>query len=164
MALAYSLTVMFWPTLWSGPIENLINSFNEMKKYEQSTSILYFGTEIKSTNVPWHYVLGWIAVTTPILYLLLFINGAFEYVREIKNVRIIDVAVLLWLVCPLAAVILLKSNLYDGWRQMFFIYPAILYIGVFGVFEAKLSKKVFLAIISPLILSFYFAMESLHLR
>ncbi len=42
-------------------------------------------------------------------------------------------AVFCWLAVPLAAVIILHSVEYDAWRQMFFIYPAMLLIAVFGL-------------------------------
>ena len=43
-----------------------------------------------------------------------------------------DFLCLLWFVVPLVAVIALRSVLYDGWRQLFFIYPAFLLIALAG--------------------------------
>ena len=36
------------------------------------------------------------------------------------------------LVAPTSAAILLKSTLYDGWRQFYFVYPALVYLAVYG--------------------------------
>lgn len=126
-------TILFWPTLWNDPLHHFVKALEQMSKYPQSTKILYFGELVKSTNLPWHYVLGWIAVTTPTIYLAFFVAGLIFMVRELKKIPIHSVAVLLWFLGPLLAVILLKSVLYDEWRQMFFIYPALLLISMEGV-------------------------------
>src|SRR5690606_10395922 len=34
---------------------------------------------------------------------------------------------------PLAAVIVLRSNLYDGWRHLYFIYPFLLYLSCVAI-------------------------------
>jgi hypothetical protein len=43
-----------------------------------------------------------------------------------------DFLCLLWFLAPLMAVIVLRSVLYDGWRQLFFIYPAFLLSSLAG--------------------------------
>jgi hypothetical protein len=45
-----------------------------------------------------------------------------------------DIACLGSLVGPIAMVICLKSVLYDGWRHLYFIYPAFLFFAVVGLF------------------------------
>ena len=52
-----------------------------------------------------------------------------------KNVGEISVWMLIigWLVIPVAAIYLFHSVLYDSWRQMFFIYPAIILVSVQGL-------------------------------
>jgi len=43
---------------------------------------------------------------------------------------------------PICAVIILNSTLYDGWRQLYFIYPAIVLLSVAGL-HALNKKQVF---------------------
>ena len=38
-----------------------------------------------------------------------------------------------WFFAPIAAVIVFRSVLYDGWRQAFFIYPAFILIAMIGL-------------------------------
>jgi hypothetical protein len=45
----------------------------------------------------------------------------------------LDVIAVLWFFVPLLSVVFLKSVLYDGWRHMFFIYPAFLLICLRGL-------------------------------
>jgi hypothetical protein len=44
-----------------------------------------------------------------------------------------DSLFLLWFFLPLIAVVALKSVLYDGWRHMFYIYPAYILIALTGL-------------------------------
>ena len=116
---------IFWPTLWSSPIKEFSNALEQISKYPQSTGILYFGQNLKSTDVPWHYTLGWLLVITPISYIVLSFLGLFRVFRN-KLIKWELTYVLLWFFLPLFAVIFFDSVLYDGMRQMFFIYPAFL--------------------------------------
>jgi hypothetical protein len=133
----YTLFIfLMWPTLWKSPLGNLKNAFEQMSQYPQSTSMYYYGTKVKSTEVPWHYTLGWLGATTPFVYVVLFTLGIAYFVIRFKknpwaNTHIF--AVLGWFFIPPATVIALNSNLYDSWRQMFFIYPAFLIIALYGL-------------------------------
>jgi len=153
----FSLTavfvVIFWPILWKDSLGNFIEAFNY---YPQKTSILYFGDVLKSTEVPWHYTLGWIAVTTPIAYLVLFLLGIKIFIKRFSEKSRVDLIMLAWLVFPLLAVMVLKSVLHDGWRQMFFIYPSIIYFAVFGLTKSKGFIRGLLFIL--LIVNLYFVM------
>lgn len=41
-----------------------------------------------------------------------------------------------WMILPILSIIFLHSVLYDAWRHMFFIFPAMVLISVFGLREA----------------------------
>jgi hypothetical protein len=103
--------------------------------------VLYMGRFVPSTELPWHYVLVWISITTPFLYVALFVVGAFNTVRQIasrkealwKNDEELQDAIFFALfVAPIAAVVLLHSVIYDGWRHLYFIYPAFLLVAING--------------------------------
>lgn len=135
--LTAGFVVLFWPFLWSSPVENFLESYKFMSTFPQTTSTTYFGKEVSSLKVPWHYTLGWIAVTTPIFYLVL---GALGLSKNSRNY--IDWFLLLWLLLPLLLVIITDPGLYDAWRQMFFIYPAIVYFSVLGLKSLPKALKV----------------------
>ncbi|MCA9409446.1 MAG: hypothetical protein KC733_12205, partial [Candidatus Omnitrophica bacterium] len=131
---ALGFIVLFWPILWSNPIHHFVEAFQEMSKYPSDGKVLYFGKYVFSTQLPWHYVPGWIFITTPLLYSFLFIIGCCHLaVRVQQNKEIVFNAVILgWFFIPLMAVIIFKSVMYDAWRQMFFIYPALIIIAASG--------------------------------
>ena len=146
--------MLFWPILMEGPVFHFIEGFKDNARHiwtEDILKVLYFGDYIECTNVPWHYTLVWIGMTTPPLYLLLFLIGLVVSVTFIiKNLTIFpfkdwikqDFIFLTWFLLPLLAVMILNSVLYDGYRHMFFIYPALLLIAIRGfVFLTDMIQK-----------------------
>ncbi len=131
-----------WPFLWKDPITNFIYSFHNMAKWPWQGLVLFNGRFIRSTEIPWNYIPVWFVITTPIYYLLagfggiilLFINfirSPFPFLSNTKERNN-----LLYLICffvPVVAVIILKSVLYDGWRQMYFIYPSFALLAIYGL-------------------------------
>jgi hypothetical protein len=133
--------VLFWPYLWENPVRNFINAFGVMNRFPITYDVLYLGAFIKSTAVPWHYIPLWILITTPIIYTFFFLLGSFPAIRGmIKNGFQLyandqerqDFLFILLFVAPLAAVIVLNSALYDGWRHLYFIYAPFLLIAMTG--------------------------------
>jgi len=141
LVLTSVLVTAFWPYLWPDPAGNLGQAFNNMKNFRWGGQVFYLGESMLASEIPWHYVLVWICITTPILYLFSFLLGVgrimFQLLR--RNWRIWqgeqemqDVLFLALVVGPLFAVIVFHSVLYDGWRQLYFIYPAMLLIALRG--------------------------------
>jgi hypothetical protein len=133
--------IMFWPVLWSSPYENFIAAYNKMSKYPWTGLVLYLGEYITASALPWHYIPVWIAVTTPIMYLVLFVIGLVATAMRLVKIRLCfwndihdvqDVYFLGLVVVPILAIIFLKSTVYDGWRQLYFIYPYIIILVVMG--------------------------------
>lgn len=135
------LTVAFWPILWKNPIYHFIEAFKHMSHFPVIIGVLYLGNYIDSASLPWHYLPVWIAISTPILYTVCFLAGCFFTIRSLLrkptrsyyvNARP-DLMFFLCAILPLAVVIMMKSAMYDAWRQMFFIYPAFLIIALTGI-------------------------------
>jgi len=143
--------ILFWPYLWADPVGNFMNSFTVMKRFPITYDVLYLGTFIKSTEVPWHYIPVWMLITTPIMYIFFFLIGSFLAIRGmIKNgIQLYsndrerqDFLFILLFVVPLTAVIVLNSALYDGWRHLYFIYAPFLLIAMTGAARVlDLMKK-----------------------
>ena len=79
-------TILFWPYLWIDPITNFFKTLESMSSYPWSGGIFYLGNYISALNLPWHYSIVWILISTPILYLFLFFLGSYlVIVRFIKR-------------------------------------------------------------------------------
>ena len=137
----FIFTYLFWPWLWSNPITHLQQGFANMAHFRLTMAIPYLGQTILSTQVPWHFIPVYIAVTTPIAYLFLFIIGIAVILQKLwkakwriwtNDSQLQDVIFLGLFFAPILAVIVMHSVLYNGWRQMYFIYPAFLLIVMRG--------------------------------
>jgi hypothetical protein len=99
------------------------------------------GEYVSAKNLPWHYVPVWIAITTPILFGLGFILGVFSCIvslvklklRAFESDAIVQDLMLAGVTCaPLIATYLFNSTLYDGWRQLYFLYPSMIVLAITG--------------------------------
>jgi len=146
------LVYLFWPYLWLNPIKNFLVAFLNMSHYRWKGYSLLFGDFLFSFETPWYFSLSWIALTTPLLYLFLYFVGFTSIVYQIvrlkkqvfKHKEILEKLMALSLfMLPLLAIIILKSVLYDTWRHVYFVYPFLLIVGMYGaqwIFE-KLKNK-----------------------
>ncbi len=133
-------TVLFWPFLWKNPLHNFIEAFSQMSRFPWDGMVLYLGKYTLASKLPWHYLFVWIGISTPILYLLLFIAGLFFVFKKTLSNFFSTVnlhPVLMLAILPLAAILVLGSVVYDSWRHVFFIYPFILLIAVYGLLEIQ---------------------------
>ena len=134
------VVLALWPWLWTHPIEHFTQAFSSMSKFMRGPShVMYLGDVVEVTKLPWHYAFVWIGITTPIFYLALFVLGiSLIYWNLLANRlrlyssfnQLQDLIFLTLFFGPLLAVIVLHSVLYNGWRQLFFIYPAFLLVSL----------------------------------
>jgi hypothetical protein len=158
-------TIAFWPWLWSNPVDHFALAFSNMSKFRWDGWVLYLGNYYPASDLPRHYLLTWILVSTPIAYLLLFCVGAVLIIhRVISNklniwkslMELQDLIFLGIFFSPLAYVLIYKPVVYDGWRQFYFIYPAFICIAMRGL-SFWLNPHKLLKPIRVIIVSFLFA-------
>lgn len=135
------LTVLFWPYLWESPL-HFVQAFRDMSEFRFEGEMLYLGKYVSPTSLPWHYIPVWIAITTPLFYSFCFMVGLYYSAKTLwqnglkfysDDAERQDLINLLFFFLPIISVVALKSVLYDGWRHLFFVYPAFLSIGVKGL-------------------------------
>jgi hypothetical protein len=135
------LVILFWPYLWPAPLQHFLEAFDNMRIFRWSGTVLYNGSDVPATNLPWHYALVWLGITTPVLYLIAALLGlglvGYQLLRQhwrlwANEQGLQDVFFLGFFIGPLLAIVLLHSVLYDGWRQLYFIYPAFLLLAMRG--------------------------------
>jgi Dolichyl-phosphate-mannose-protein mannosyltransferase len=84
LAAAGILVTAMWPWLWSDPIGNFVQAFRNMSTFRWNHEVLYMGSFVHA-RLPWHYIPVWISITTPLLYLALFLVGVFNTLRQIAS-------------------------------------------------------------------------------
>ncbi|AHJ99709.1 hypothetical protein [Hymenobacter swuensis] len=132
--LLIAVVIVGWPYLWEQPWQHFTAAFSSFSRYRADMLTLYLGREIPVQTLPWHYAPVWILVTTPLPYLVLFLAGvavvagaARRPLAWLRNAPgRLDLLVLAWFFGPLLAIIVLQSVVYDGWRHLYFVYPALL--------------------------------------
>jgi hypothetical protein len=138
------LVVALWPYLWPAPLANFASAFQRMSAFRWGGTVLYLGEFVPAAEVPWHYTLVWLGITTPLLYVGGGILGIGLVLRDVVHHRwrlwhneqgMQDFFFLGLFVGPLLAVIAMHSVLYDGWRQVYFVYPAFLLLALRGWWE-----------------------------
>ena len=144
-------TVLFWPFLWESPLNNLIYSLKFYSQFPMDFDIFYLGNFINSNFLPWHYLLVWIFATTHPGITFFFLIGFFSifvrfakrfilvdsknYVNEIwkGNNEKINFFLLLCFLIPIAVIISLNFVLYNDWRILYFVFPFMVLISLYGI-------------------------------
>ena len=161
LAATTMLVVALWPWLWSDPLGHFGQALASMSKFRFDYEVLYLGDYVRATQLPWHYLPFWISITTPPLYLLLFLAGTAAVARQFiasgrhlwrSEAELQDLVFLGIFLVPVAVAILLHSVLYDGWRQLYFIYPAFLLVALRG-WHALWSGTVAARILRPVLVA-----------
>ncbi|TSC57671.1 MAG: hypothetical protein Greene041662_901 [Candidatus Peregrinibacteria bacterium Greene0416_62] len=139
-------TIAFWPLLWDKPFVNFYEAVHNMMTSQQSPGGLYFGTSIGQT--PWHWIFVHFITKTPPLYVGLFFAGvtafmidAFRHPRALLFERRDLLLFFSWFAIPISIVIVLEADLFDEWRHLYFIYPAVVLIAVHGLRELMRMTK-----------------------
>ena len=131
-----------WPALWRDPAGVIAESFARMAQHEWQTTEIFRGEAIRSDQAPPLYVPVWFLITTPPIALLLGLAGFAAtahaaVARPLDALRNTEARFALLLagcaVLPVAAAIVLGSTLYNGWRQMYFLYAPFCLLAVFGL-------------------------------
>lgn len=130
-----------WPYLWAAPLDNFLQAFEAMRQFRWQGKVLYLGEYESAQTLPWHYAPVWLLVTTPFAYTLGALGGLLLHTRQLfRQPRAVlgtyagrlDLLFCGWLLGPLMLVIGLHSVLYDGWRHLYFVYPALLLLAMGG--------------------------------
>jgi hypothetical protein len=144
-------TYGMWPWLWENPFTHFLIALKNMSQFRWDYYNLYFGEYVFAKNIPWHYAPTWIALTTPLLISLCFVIGILKLGMNVASHpwqsfkrfdHFQDFLFLAVAGSPIFAAIVLNSTLYDGWRQLYFIYPAMILLSISGL-QALNTKHVF---------------------
>ena len=130
-----------WPYLWSNPGGHFGEALLMPSDYGGGLQQLFRGRWITG-EVPPDYAPVWFAITTPPLALLLGLVGAVALADQgiarprsvfSNSSRRFGLLLVACFTLPMAAVILLESNLYNGWRHLYFIYAPVCLLATLGL-------------------------------
>ncbi len=140
-AAAITTAYIIHPYYWENPLR-LIEGIRVLSQHPTILRNLFMGEIYRSDAVPWNYIPVWFAITAPPLVLALGAIGCAAVcwqaiVRPLGAFRDREIRFLALLlgcvVLPVAVVIALQSNIYDGWRQMYFLWAPFCLLAAVGL-------------------------------
>ena len=142
-ALASLLTVYaLLPYLWSDPLARAAEWWTMLSDHPTIVSGLFRGTLRASNELPADYVPTWFSITSPPFALALGLVGAGAVLcdavrapRAVVQNGSLRFGLLLvgCVAAPVAAVILLNANIYNGWKHMYFMWAPFALLAVVGL-------------------------------
>ena len=180
-ALAYLMMIALWPWAWLSPILNPLKALVTFTNYTHwKGKAILDGVEYASDKIPAYYLPKYIIIVLPEITVALLAAGIgigiWLFVRRLRSgawgKTEVHIAVLLMAAtAPVAAAIVLKSNVYSGMRQFLFVVPPLVVLAgatlsyLFGRTRHRLKKIHSLPLLALLVAYFVYhawVMITLH--
>ena len=131
------------PILWTDPAGRFAETLRVFGSFPNPTFNLFRGEWLYAPDgPPFAYVPVWVGITTPPATLALALIGAVALAwRGIRRPRALlrdgptrfGLLLLAIPVVTVVAVVALENNLYNGWRQLYFLYAPLLLLAITGL-------------------------------
>ena len=129
------------PHYWENPLR-FVEGLRFLAQHPAFVDNLFMGEIYGASAVPWNYIPVWFAITAPPIALILGVIGCaavcvqaavrpFAALRD-RETRF-GVMPLGCVVLPAVAVIALQANIYNGWRQMYFLWAPFCLLAAVGL-------------------------------
>ena len=146
VVLALALVLVCWPALDFSPsallhtlLANLLSrTYGATEGIVSDVPTLYAGHTMLSSALPWSYAPRMLALTTPLPSLALALLGAAALLGKLgsaegraqhcdlsSTAHAARALVAMWLLLPIAVVLVARPNLYDGTRHLLFLQPCL---------------------------------------
>jgi Dolichyl-phosphate-mannose-protein mannosyltransferase len=148
-ALSWAIMLMFWPWAQARPFTRPFQALTRFSHFaDWQGNVLYGGTLIKATELPRGYILRWLAITLPEIFLAALLVGFAYSVWKLfsrspatsstlrkENLRNAGI-VLLASIFPIVYVIARRSVLYNAERHLTFVLPPLACLAAWGCYLA----------------------------
>ena len=141
LAATLAAVYIIHPHHWENPLR-FIEGIRFAAQHPTILSNLFMGEIYRSDAIPWNYIPVWFAITAPPIALLTGAIGCAAVcgraiTRPIAALRDREtrfgVMLLGCFALPVAVIIALQSNIYDGWRQMYFLWAPFCLLAAIGL-------------------------------
>lgn len=129
--------VISWPWMHENPIYHPIKAFWDVANFSPTYEILFEGNLVYTDNLPVYYLIKYLSITMPPVFLILFVIGLLTIWRRMfmnndYNEKLFNIMIQIWFFFPILFVTFMGSKIYDGIRHLLFILPAFALICGFG--------------------------------
>ena len=141
LAAALATLYIVHPYYWGNPLR-FVEGVRVLSQHPTIIENLFMGEVYLSNAVPWNYIPVWFAITAPPITLLLGAIGCaavcwWAIARPFAALHDPEtrfrVLLLGCFVMPVAVVIALQANIYNGWRQMYFLWAPFCLLAAIGL-------------------------------
>ena len=140
-AAALAIPYVIHPYYWENPLR-FIEGLRAVSQHPTIVDNLFMGEIYPSYAVPWNYIPVWFAISAPPVALTLGALGAAAVcwqgiAHPLAALRDRETLFRIMLICyfalPVVAVIALHASVYNGWRQMFFLWAPFCLLAAIGL-------------------------------
>jgi hypothetical protein len=137
------ITYLTWPFLWLAPVANFYQSMIVMSNFPWQGRVLFNGAYYTAYDIPISYIPVLLNIQLTEIFIILWYLGFGFFIWQLfrKEVKV-DLLLYIGLgfLLPVIGLIAFRSPLYDNFRQLLFLLPAMFLIGAF-VLQA-ISKRI----------------------
>ena len=140
-AAALAALYIIYPYYWDNPLR-YIEGLRVLSQHPTLIENLFMGEIYPADAVPWNYIPVWFAITAPPIALALGALGAATVGWQALTrplAALLDrenrfrILALGCIVTPVVVAIALQSNIYHGWRHMYFLWGPFCLFAAFGL-------------------------------
>ncbi|MCC6185757.1 MAG: hypothetical protein IT256_01250 [Chitinophagaceae bacterium] len=159
IVVAIIFMVVLWPFVLQSPIENTIKALNVVKDFPQAITLTFEGELIDSLNIPKSFLSKMFWISMPIAALATLVLGALGNLFLWRSASHKNALIILAIAALLPPFFAIYTNmpLYNSWRHLLFVYPALVAfcsIGFIALMELLPNTKIQIAIVAILALGF----------
>lgn len=122
-------TTIFHPASWSNPVVWFIETLQYLSAHVRDAGDFFMGQNWTSQDLPWYYLLRWIAISIPVFLQVSFWVGIVFIVLKFKQLNSLQKATIILVllqICLIPAIAIARdSTIYGGMRQFLFILPGV---------------------------------------
>jgi hypothetical protein len=140
--LVYFGLLIITPQLWVNPLGLFELFINQLFFDLIDPKIMFLGQLTNSSELPWFYLLLWVLISTPLVIIFFFIMGLLIFILKVphyikkQNKKFLSLSYSLSMFfVPLAAFMFFKPSIFNGWRHFYFIYPYLILISIYAIFQ-----------------------------
>ncbi len=134
-ALAILVAFVFWPFLWFGPVQRLIEVAQHMADNPTQLNVLFLGQTFPAGALPRRYFPQMLATKLTEPTWLLFAAGLLLAIRQAWQKKLdwrMPAVIFTWFFLMFAYVVIVVPPMYDGFRHFLFTLPPVFLLGGFA--------------------------------
>ena len=141
VAAALGTAYIIHPYYWENPLR-FFEGLRALSQHPVIAGNLFMGEIYRSDAVPWNFIPVWFAITAPPVALLMGAIGCAAVCWQVSSRPLAALRCretrfrILLLGCfalPVVIAIILQSNIYNGWRQMYFLWAPFCLLAAIGL-------------------------------